>query len=1012
MIANRRRARQCMFMWDIFMCLPGVLRARGRCTLTHLVQPSLSIPVAAALMVCAIGTAEFRAADRLVDRWDVEQGLPNNAITSLLQSRDGYIWIATWAGAARFDGVRFTPIAGNLPNSHATALLEDPDGAMWIGVAGTGLARWRDGSIDVFTTADGLAGRQPRALAFDRDGRLWAATEHGVSILDGGRFRTLRVEQGLPHNTVTSVAASRDGGVWIATEGGLCLADVRRLHCERRGPPGPVDVVVEDRDGRVWAGTRRGLVRVAGPDGGGSCATRCLDGQAITALLHSRDGELWVGLGTNGLARLHAGGIERIGAADGLPAGIVVSLFEDLEGSVWVGSYNGGLARLKRKRLTTISTKDGLPAPVVGSIVQDRTGAIWAGVYCGPVSVWRGGRFVPQFVEKMRDMCALVLWSARDGTLWIGTRENGLFRVRDGRLEQIDGLSDTHVAALFEDRDGTIWIGTNLGGLHYIRDGRLSRAFGPDDGVATPYIASFAQDRDGRVWIGSNASGLSVYENGRFRILSAAEQPPTRNIAGLLVDSRGDLWIGSAADGLFRRRHGRYEAFGVEQGLGDRLVALFLEDHDGNLWVSTARGISRLTRERIDAVADGRATRLDPIIVDRSDGMRSPEGSGGGHDPSGLRDREGRLWFATIDGIVVIDPATFTTNRVAPRVAIEEATLDERPSPRRADGAVEVPAGTRAIALAYTAFSFLAPSKMRFRYRLVGFDEAWHDVGSRRVAYFSRLAPGDYTFEVLAANNDGVWSEQPARARVVVVPFFWERRAVQLAAAAFLLGLTAAIVFAVAQRRAKRRLADLERERALERERTRIARDLHDDLGSRLSHIAILAGQRVSSERDERLGSAAREAVQTMDELVWTVSARNDTLESLAYYITQFAEEHISAARVRCRLLLPADLGPRTIGADVRRHLYLAAKEAVNNAVKHARASEIRLSLDIEGDILRLEIIDDGIGLPLSEADPTGNGLRNLRERMDAAGGSLLVESAAGKGTRIAFRVALQAEGT
>ena len=240
------------------------------------------------------------------------------------------------------------------------------------------------------------------------------------------------------------------------------------------------------------------------------------------------------------------------------------------------------------------------------------------------------------------------------------------------------GLSDTYIRGLFEDRDGVIWIGTAVGGLHYYANGRLSRSFGPADGVATGILASFAQDREGRVWVGSNANGLSVYKDGRFRRLSDDENPPSRSIASLLVDSRGDLWIGTASHGLFRRREGRYEPFGVAQGLGHALIALMIEDREGTLWVSTGHGISRLTRDRIDEVAAGRRASLDPIVLDRRDGLLNVEGSGGGFDPSGLRDRDGRLWFSTIDGIAVIDPATFRFNTIAPRVMIETVALAGR----------------------------------------------------------------------------------------------------------------------------------------------------------------------------------------------------------------------------------------------------------------------------------------------------------------------------------------------
>ena len=736
----------------------------------------------------------------------------------------------------------------------------------------------------------------------------------------------------------------------MATAGGLCQVTRVQVQCATSPRAMTPTAVLETRDGQLWVGTDRGLLS-GDPRLGAdlTCQGGCFARRSVTALMQARDGGLWIGFADGELAHRHLGIETRYGVNDGLPpAGRVETMFEDEEGSVWAGIANSGLARLSRKRVTTITTADGLPGKVIGSIVQDAAGTIWAGTECSPVSELRDGRFFPRFAEYTKDGCASVLWAARDGSLWIGTSNRGLFRWRDGRMEHFgaeDGLSDVFIRGLFEDRDGVLWIGTAVGGLHYYRDGRLSRSFGAADGVATGILASFAQDRDGRVWIGSNANGLSVYEDGRFRRLGEHESPPSRSISSLLIDSRGDLWIGTASQGLFRRRGGRYEPFGVAQGLGHALVALMIEDREGTLWVSTGHGISRLTRERIDDVAAGRRASLDPIVLDRRDGLLNVEGSGGGFDPSGLRDRDGRLWFSTIDGIAVVDPATFRFNTIAPRVTIETVSLAGQAAAPNGNGIVDVPAGTAAIDVAYTAPSFLAPQQLRFRTRLRGDDDTWHDVGGRRVAYHTRLRPGDYTFEVQATNADGISSAQPATMRLIVAPFWWERRLVQGAGAGALLLVLTLAVRTVSLRRVRARLAELERARALDRERARIARDLHDELGSRLAHVAILAETSATAGRDGRIVRAIREASQTMDELVWTINARNDTAESFAYYLGKFAEEYVTAAGLRCRLEIPLDLPDRSLGADVRRHLYLGSKEAITNAVKHARATEVGVSL-------------------------------------------------------------------
>lgn len=944
----------------------------------------------------------------VVDCWHPDEGLPNNALSDVMQTRDGYLWISTWAGAARFDGIRFTPILSDLPNDHVRALFEASDGATWIGLSGTGVVRRRRDRIErVFTTADGLAGSDVRAIVEDNAHRIWVGTELGLSVITGNRIRTMRTADGLADDVINALATGRDGRIWIATPGGVCHTDGDRISCERPTSPENALAILEDRSGVRWAGTTTGL-ESSGP--ATPCAVHaCFAGQSISTLFESRDGAIWAGFGNGGVARLSHGEWTIPGAGTCMPTGgPVVAIDEDDEGSIWAATYNAGLGRLKPARVSTYSTAEGLPNKVIGSIVQDAHGTIWAGTQCGPVSQLRGDRFVPQFQEYTRDACAWVLWPSRDGALWIGTRGDGLFRWQNGTMTHIgtrEGLSDLRVAGLFEDRDGTMWIGTEFGGVHTYAHGRLSRSFGPADGVATGFVASFAQDRDGRVWIGSNANGLSVYERGMFRRLRGSEAPPSDNIAGLLVDSRGDLWIGSAANGLFRYRRGRFEPFGVAEGLGDRLVAVVVESNDGTLWVHTAQGISRLERAKIDAVAERRAASLEPLILGRDDGLRTLEGSGGGLDPSGLRSRDGRLWFSTVDGIVVIDPHTFATNTVPPKLAIEQVRIGGTIAQPDRGGVIRVAAGTPQIEIDYTAFSLLIPQRVRFKYRMAG--EPWQDVGARRTAYYTRLLPATYRFEVLGANNDGVWATSPAVIELIVAPYWWERRGWQAAALLALLAVTAVAVRNVSLRRARARVAALENEQALERERSRIARDLHDDLGSRLAQIALIA--EAAPQSGDRIANVAREAMRTMDELVWTVNARNDSVESLAEFAAEFAEEHLSLAGLRCRLQLQADLEGLWLAADTRRHLFLAFKEAIHNIVKHAGASEVHIGLAIDGDFVILSVVDNGHGMPARQSSGSGNGLRNMRERMEAAGGALQIESPPGGGTRLIFTVPVRA---
>jgi signal transduction histidine kinase len=545
------------------------------------------------------------------------------------------------------------------------------------------------------------------------------------------------------------------------------------------------------------------------------------------------------------------------------------------------------------------------------------------------------------------------------------------------------------------------------GGLHNYVNGHLSRGFGPADGVASGEVENFAEDHEGRVWIGSNGKGLSVYENGRFRILPPGESPPEHDISGLFVDSHDELWVETDRSGLYRRHNGKWEPFGPERGLNDRLVAGMLEDRAGNLWVSTASSISRIDRRNLEAPSI-HTVNLDPIVLDRLDGMVNPEVSGGGFDPTGLLDRDGRLWFSTIDGIAVVDPATFRVNQFAPPVVIESVTSGGKTSTAVA-GRFKVAAGGPAFEIRYTGLSLIAPRKVRFRYRIRELSEEWQDAGHNRSVSYPHLPAGNYTFEVLAANNDGIWSKSPAALSIEVAPFWWERLSVRLLALAMLLVATGWAARYLAARRAAALLAELDRQEELTRERRRIARDIHDDLGARLTRMAWMAE---AGEKEEagKLATAAREAIQAMDELVWTVNTRNDTVDGFVSYAISYAEEYLRGARIRVRVSSLLQQPEAELDSETRRHFFLTFKEALNNVVKHAGCSEVRLRFESDLDEISIRVADNGKGFDILLATTSGGGtgVNGMRERAAAMGGRCEIASQPGAGASVYITARLQ----
>jgi ligand-binding sensor domain-containing protein/signal transduction histidine kinase len=919
----------------------------------------------------------------IVDTWTADDGVPAS-VTSILRTADGYLWFGSFSGLVRFDGVRAVRIAG-LPNEEVLALREDRAGNIWMGTNGGGLVRMRDRVFQSWTTNEGLTHDSVYAIGVDDDGGIWAGTPGGLNLLKDGRLRVFRAPQ-LSDDFVQWIQRGPTGRLWITTRGGVCEIRGEVPACGAVGPPPntTLNAAIEARAGAFWIGTAgSGFQRVQG-----AAVTRFAGRSGhVWSLMESRNGDIWIGHGRVGGVSVVRGDqvLLTLTERDGIPPNTVRALYEDPEGSIWIGTDGGGVARLRPKRVTTYTRADGLPHDIAKAIAETTDGSVWAGFNCGPVSRWNGVRFEPMFEREIGSHCTFALTGARDGSLWIGSWGNGLFRWQLGRLTRYstaDGLASNIVQLLFEDSQGGIWVGSDDRNLSYLRDGTVTR-FSASSGISAPRVTSIAETPDGRIWIVSGNT-LSMLEQGQFQTVGESAGLPSVAIGSLFVDRADHLWVATAR-GLFRRSGDRFESFAGAHPSLAVATTLMVNDMSGHLWIGTRNSsLTRFLSTELDAFAATGTPVTDTIVLDRRDGLPAgPDGT------SAQRTQDGTLWFPTIRGIFVVDPSAIERNSVPPPVAIENIP----------GGSVRIAPGTSAFEFHYAGLSHLDPEKVVFRYQLEGFDKSWVDAGTRRIAYYTRMTPGEYRFRVVAANNDGVWSA-PAAVQVSVEPFIWETRWFRALALLLVISATVLSTRAILVRRTRQRVEALERERALDHERTRIARDLHDDLGSRLTKIALIADRGSAA-----LAFEARSAIQAIDELVWTVNARNDTLEGFVAYALAYAQEQLQTAGMRLRVETPAVIPPRPMTADVRRQLFMAYKEALNNAVKHSGATEVRVACRIEDGAIELAIHDNGRGFDPAAATPTGNGLPGMSDRLAAIGGRTEVCSEPGGGTTVQFRL-------
>jgi signal transduction histidine kinase len=530
-----------------------------------------------------------------------------------------------------------------------------------------------------------------------------------------------------------------------------------------------------------------------------------------------------------------------------------------------------------------------------------------------------------------------------------------------------------------------------------------------------------------------SGGGLGRLKEGKLTQFRRSDGLADNFVWSLLAETNGTLWVGTFGGGLCRLREGRFATISAREGLPNNVICHIADDGKGNFWISSYGGIFRVRKEELDRCADGQLKAVNCLVYGKAEGLATLECSGG-FQSAGCQTPDGQLWFPTIKGLAVVNPTATKINPLPPPVLIEEFIVDDQPVPLPMPVAsgppsavrMQIPPGKYRFEFRYTGLSLVAPEKVRFKYRLEGLESDWVDVGLRRAAYYSYLKPGNYIFHVIACNNDGGWNEEGASLAFTVLPWFWQTWWFTGGAVLVGMGVVGGAARYVTRRRLHKKMERLERQRALENERSRIAKDIHDDLGSNLARIMMLSQSNRAEGEDAqqvvtRLGKVyltARELTRTMDEIVWAVSPHHDTLDSLVNYLGKFAQDFLNVAGIRCRLVVPIQLPAWPLTAEIRHSLFLAFKEALHNVIKHASATEVRVSLTLAESGFSAAIEDNGVGFdpagvgPTSAKDPlrivSGNGLANMRKRIEGIGGECQVVSAPGKGTTVKFIVRIR----
>jgi ligand-binding sensor domain-containing protein/signal transduction histidine kinase len=962
-----------------------------------------------------------------------ENGLPQNSVYSILQTRDGYLWITTLDGLVRYNGAEFKVF--NKANSKAlrsnrlTRLFEDSEGRLWICTEDGGLTQYDNGKFTTYTASEGLPDNWVYNLRQTNTGDILIQTHSGLLA----RHRNGQIDI-VPTNSNPFVHVlgyqGRSGATWYRL--GTALRQIKNGETTNYTVPeySPDDQhypqLYEDRQGRLWIGTKRsGLLTLK--DGQ---LTRYLPGAelpaaTITPFCEDREGTIWFGTDGSGLVSFKDGKFTTFTTRDGLPTDRISTVYEDREGTLWIGTNGSGLVRVEKQIIKAYSEKEGLANTSFYPLWEDRAGNIWM----GSLGIYRlkDGTFsyYPLNISPeakrtgLRNKSATALYEDDDGRLWIGS-DRDLFSFKDEKFNVETGLGDnifgtSLTCVIHKDRSGSMWFGTFNGLIKY-RAGELRR-YTTDDGLPGNEVHAICEDTEGNLWIGTYG-GLARLSNEQFTSYTEDHGLSSNRIRSIYQDKHGTLWIGTYDGGLSRFKDGRFTRYTTSEGLLSNGVFQILEDDSGNFWMSSNQGIYRVSRQQLDDFAEGKITSLNVISYGVRDGMRNAE-CNGGQQPAGIKTRNGQLWFPTIEGVVVVDSKAVTFNSEPPPVVIENVLLNRKEL--SSSEAVTIYPGEQNLEIRYAALSFIKPEQVNFRYKIEGLEGDWIEAGSRRTAFFSHLPAGEYIFKVIAANSDGVWNQEGATIRIIVVPPFWQT--MWFAALMILtLAIATALVFRIRIQKVERaRLAQEAFSRQLifsqEAERKRIAAELHDSLGQNLLVIknwAMMAKQLLepgsrASEPLNEIALAASDSIEEAREIAYNLRPYHLDEIGLTEAIHSMIEKVADSSGIRFKV--EVDSIDELFSAESEINLYRVIQESINNIVKHSGADEAEVLITRDARTVSIVIKDPGKGFETESAlnkKDHGFGLTGIGERVRLLGGKHLIQSAAGKGTTINITLDLQ----
>ena len=954
------------------------------------------------------------ADDTVLRSWAAQAGLPDVEISGITQTPDGYLWLATFHGLTRFDGERFTNVSesSGLNPIDASAVLTARDGTLWAAIGEGGLARLREGQFRVVIHSPSSRWRHIISLAEDAEGGIWTSLPQGRDVLrwKAGKIDRFHCEDGPDPISLCSA----NGVIWFTSKRHCGFFNGREFQILPLSE-NAYGCLAAARSGGIWTIVGQKLLRYRENGNIEIVAdVSWLGNTTQEAILYEdHEGCLWIGTIGAGLIRFRDGKFERVPTSFPL----INCLYEDRNGNLWVGTRGGGLDRLSRRQIfmhaapTDRSSDPVGPRDIrVGAVAVDDKGLVWMAqgmsLVCATDATNREFALAPGWTGPNG---IYTMRATSTGELWLGGRgPHALREWKDGHFLNEVPLPGSIASFLFGDAPNQIWAALKPNPGVYEYRGKDFTLLPESAGISNP--VALAQDSQKRLWVGT-LDGRVYYREGKDFVEVPMPNPQPGDMVSFLVpDGRDTVWIGCIPSGLYRWRSGRIDKLPSDAGLPMRDPCVLQIDTRGNFWFGTFLGLSRISRAELEAVLNGRQATAQAVTFGPQNGMPAATVFHFGFLPSSTRTPDGHLWFGTSFGGMEVLPEDTISTATPPAVLIEDVLVRDKPVPFPLSGSAPLilPPRPGPIQIRYTLPELGTLGQVHFHYRLLGLgDDAWSS-SDQRGATFSSLPPGNYTFEVAATNPSALSPPKTASLSFTVRAAWWETLWFRLVCALAGASAVALLVNAIVKRRTQARIRRLEQENALDRERARIARDMHDDLGASLTHIMLMS-ELASKKRDldalPRIVQKARTVSSTLDQIVWTTNPRNDTLGQLVGYIVEFAREYLANTAVALHLELPQEVPTREVSSEKRHHILQIVKEILNNVAKHSNARNVHLRISLPSGELHIAIQDDGQGFDATVISPTSNGLLNMRHRTDEIAGALKIESHPGLGTTITLSV-------